>query len=64
MPFVKNGIDAGRRPALVGGGLIRSPGGWKIARTLMQTHRRLIGDLRIPGDSEFVQQVLEHADES
>jgi len=26
--FVKNGIDVGRRPELVGGGLIRSLGGW------------------------------------
>jgi putative transposase len=26
--FIKQGIDAGSRPKLVGGGLIRSCGGW------------------------------------
>ena len=62
--FVKNGIDAGRRPELVGGGLIRSLGGWQIAKTLMKGHERLKGDERILGDSAFVQQVLEHANES
>ncbi|OEU60051.1 MAG: hypothetical protein BBJ57_08035 [Desulfobacterales bacterium PC51MH44] len=32
--FVKKGIDQGRRPDLVGGGLIRSLGGWSAVKAL------------------------------
>lgn len=34
--FVEKGIDVGRRPELVGGGLIRSVGGWKMTKTLLK----------------------------
>ncbi|MEJ2168008.1 MAG: transposase, partial [Desulfobacterales bacterium] len=30
--YVKKGIDQGRRPDLVGGGLIRSQGGWSAVK--------------------------------
>ena len=55
---VKKGIDAGRRPDLVGGGLIRSAGGWKAAKALTKGHQRIKGDERILGDSDFVLNVL------
>jgi len=32
--FVKTGIDQGRRPELIGGGLIRSMEGWSVVRSL------------------------------
>ena len=32
--YVKKGIDQGRRPELVGGGLIRSLGGWSAVKTM------------------------------
>ena len=32
--FVKKGIDEGHRPDLVGGGLIRSQGGWSSVKAL------------------------------
>jgi REP-associated tyrosine transposase len=32
--FVKKGIDQRRRPDLVGGGLIRSQGGWSAVKAL------------------------------
>ena len=62
--YVKQGIELGRRPELVGGGLIRSLGGWqaiKEMRTDSKTRER--GDLRILGDSGFVLDVLKEADE-
>ncbi len=61
--FVEKGIDAGRRPELVGGGLIRSVGGWKVARTLLKGQDRVKGDERILGDGDFVQSVLERCNE-
>jgi putative transposase len=60
--YVEKAIDQGRRPELVGGGLIRSLGGWKA---LKETRKkgRIKGDQRILGESEFVSEVLKEADE-
>ena len=49
----------GNRPELVGGGLMRSLGGWTAAKALRGTKDRIKGDERILGDGEFVQEVLE-----
>jgi putative transposase len=56
--FVEKGISDGRRPELVGGGLIRSLGGWKQAKTILEGSERIKGDERILGDSDFVLNVL------
>lgn len=32
--YIKKGIDQGRRPELVGGGLIRSLGGWSAVKAM------------------------------
>jgi REP element-mobilizing transposase RayT len=56
--FVKNGIASGRRPELVGGGLIRSIGGWQAIKATRRKGLRIKGDERILGDSDFVDQVL------
>ena len=61
--FVEKGIAAGRRPEMVGGGLVRSVGGWKQARTLLKGQERIKGDERILGDSDFVEQVLSLSNE-
>jgi REP element-mobilizing transposase RayT len=61
--FVQNGIDEGRRPDLVGGGLIRSSGGWERIEALREEGIRLKGDERILGDSQFVLDVLNAGDE-
>jgi len=34
LEFVKHGIGQGRRPELVGGGLIRSVGGWSAVQAM------------------------------
>ena len=56
--FVKDGVNVGKRPELVGGGLIRSVGGWKAAAALKTTKNRIKGDERILGDDQFVRSVL------
>lgn len=56
--FVEKGIDQGRRPELVGGGLLRSLGGWQAIRTLREKGQRIKGDERILGDVDFVREVL------
>ena len=61
--YVKEGIGQGRRPELVGGGLIRSLGGWAKAKALRKKERRQKGDERILGDSDFVMKVLEQCEE-
>lgn len=61
--FVRKGLDQGPRPELVGGGLVRSVGGWFALQTLRSEHMRVKGDERILGSSEFVEEVLEKADE-
>ncbi|MEE9565980.1 MAG: hypothetical protein V3W17_00615 [Desulfobacteria bacterium] len=41
--YVKKGIDQGRRPELVGGGLIRSMGGWSAGRRFSPAEGALNG---------------------
>ena len=61
--YVQKGISQGRRPELVGGGLIRSAGGWSAVKALRQEQARMKGDERILGDGEFVKSVLDAARE-
>ena len=61
--FVENGISMGRRPDLIGGGLIRSVGGWEALNNLSRNKIHVKGDERILGDSEFVESVLEEQNE-
>ena len=62
--YVKEGVELGRRPELVGGGLIRSLGGWEAVKKMrIDGQERVKGDQRILGDSGFVRDVLKEADE-
>jgi REP element-mobilizing transposase RayT len=61
--FVRKGIELGRRPELIGGGLIRSLGGWAEAKAQRSRRAYMKGDERILGDSEYVADVLRAADE-
>jgi len=63
LEFVKKGIDVGRRPELVGGGLIRSLGGWAEVLALRARGERQVSDQRVLGVGEFVEQVLSEMDE-
>jgi hypothetical protein len=59
--FVANGKDQGRRPELVGGGLVRSQGGWSVVKSLRRRGDRVKGDERILGSSDFVLELLTQA---
>ena len=61
--FIKKGLSMGRRPDLVGGGLVRSYGGWAQVKAMRESGLGVKGDERILGDNEFVQQVIKAADE-
>ena len=61
--FIGAGKDLGRRPELVGGGLIRSMGGWSKVLSLREREEPEAYDERILGDGDFVQSVLEEADQ-
>ncbi|MGD8990727.1 MAG: transposase [Desulfobacterales bacterium] len=61
--FIKKGVNQGRRPELIGGGLIRSVGGWHAFKALDRTDAHLKSDERILGDSDFVEEVLKKAEE-
>ena len=63
LKFVGEGIKMGRRPELVGGGLIRSMGGWSGVLGLRRRGKKTGSDERILGDGEFVERVLEEWDE-
>ena len=60
--YVREGVELGRRPELVGGGVIRSLGGWEaIKKMRIEGQERVKGDQRILGDSGFVREVLKEA---
>jgi len=61
--YVREGIEKGRRPELVGGGLIRSLGGWSEVLSLKRRGERVASDERILGTGDFIEQVLSEAEE-
>ena len=64
LQYMEAGIEQGRRPELVGGGLIRSLGGWQAVKDARFSGQdRIKGDHRILGDSAFVMKVLAEAEE-
>jgi putative transposase len=61
--FIEAGIGQGRRPELVGGGLVRSQGGWS---QVISTRRRgdvEISDERVLGSGDFVEKIVAEAEE-
>ena len=61
--FVAEGLPMGRQPDLVGGGLIRSAGGWSQVLSLRRHGGGLALDARILGGGEFIAEVLSQAEE-
>jgi len=61
--FVSKGVGQGRRQDLVGGGLLRSAGGWAALRKQRDRGVRIKGDERLLGSSDFVERVLKQAEE-
>ncbi len=61
--FVREGISQGRRPELVGGGLIRSLGGWSQVLSLKRKGIKVASDERILGGEGFIERLLSEAEE-
>lgn len=62
--FLMQGIAAGHRQDLTGGGLLRSLGGLAQVKAMRKEKVNLNGDERILGDSAFVSRVLTEAGEA
>ena len=62
LQYVKEDIDQGRRLELVGGGLIRSMGGWSEVLASRRRGEREAADQRILGDGDFVNQIINGLD--
>ncbi len=61
--FMEAGKDQGKRPELVGGGLVRSMGGWSRVLSLRRQGEAQMHDDRILGSGDFIQSILAEADE-
>lgn len=61
--FVAKGIPEGRRNDLIGGGLVRSSGGWVAVKALRAMKAHMKSNERILGDGDFVTAMLAKNDE-
>jgi putative transposase len=55
--FLADGVAQGRRPELQGGGLVRSAGGWEALVAQRRANETEVGDARVLGGGEFVEQL-------
>ncbi len=60
--YVEEGVGQGRRPELVGGGLVRSLGGWSQVLSMRRHNERVVTDERILGSGDFVDRIVREAD--
>ena len=61
--YISEGVEEGQRPDLVGGGLVRSQGGWSAVKAMRHSGNIEKSDERILGSGGFVETVLTQADE-
>lgn len=61
--FIEAAIAQGHRPELVGGGLIRSQGGWSEVISMRKRQLDDNSDERILGSDEFVKKITAEAEE-
>jgi hypothetical protein len=61
--FVQAGIGQGHQPALTGGGLVRSLGGWSQVQSAQRKGQKTEYDERILGSGEFVTSIFKEAEE-
>jgi hypothetical protein len=60
--FLEEGISKGKRPGLVGGGLLRSVGGWSEVVSMRRRGMGIASDERILGGGGFVERVIAEAE--
>jgi REP element-mobilizing transposase RayT len=63
LAYVRKEARLGRKPELVGGGLVRSLGGWSEVIAFRKRGEKQVADHRILGDSDFVQEVVSDLDD-
>lgn len=61
--FIREEAGKGRDPALTGGGLIRSRGGWSQVLSMRRKGETEESDERILGNGDFVHEILKEAEE-
>jgi len=61
--FMEEGKGQGRRSELVGGGLIRSLGGWSQVISLRGSREKMEYDCRILGSGDFVAEIIREAEQ-
>ena len=61
--FVHEGIGMGRQPELIGGGLVRSLGGWSQVQSAQRKGQKTEYDERILGSGDFVTAIFKEAEE-
>jgi REP-associated tyrosine transposase len=61
--FMREGMGQGRLAELIGGGLIRSQGGWSQVLAMRRRGRKEEYDERILGSGDFVNRILEEAED-
>ena len=62
LSYVRKGAGLGHRPELVGGGLVRSLGGWSEVMAFRKRGEKQMADQRILGDGDFVKEVVSDLD--
>lgn len=60
--FVDAGVEQGRRPELVGGGLLRSCGGWAGVTELRRGREKYRSDERVLGSTSFIEEIVKEAE--
>jgi putative transposase len=60
--YVEEAMDQGRRSELVGGGVVRSYGGWNAVLSMRKSEEGVTGDRRILGKGDFVERILSESD--
>ena len=64
LKFLESEMKIDREQELTGGGLVRSHGGWSNVLSMRKQGLKELGDERILGSGEFVQSILDEAEES
>jgi len=61
--FVVDGVGLGKQPQLVGGGLIRSMGGWSQVLSMRKSGEKQMTDERVLGSGDLIENLLQEADQ-
>ncbi|NTU58637.1 MAG: hypothetical protein HGB00_06930 [Chlorobiaceae bacterium] len=64
LKFLASEMKIDREDELTGGGLVRSHGGWSNVLSMRRQGLQELGDERILGSGEFVQSILDQAEET